>query len=370
MPLIHPARVVHADPGCNGTPPERPPDGEDYSWAFVIDEWVRTEKVLDNPVKPIMSARAIMALELGDEKWALPGIVPTGLNVLAGKPKTCKSWLAMLFAIAVASGVSALSAVPLSPGEVLFLALEDGPRRLQKRLAKLLASLDMAEAPVGLTFATTWDKLSEGADTKLREWLAEHPSTRLVVIDTLARLRPSRAGSGSAYLDDYSHLTELKTVADECDIAMLLLHHLRKMSSADPFDTVSGTLGLTGAADGIVILRRERGRHDACLSVTGRDIEERELAIRWDSTTALWTLLGDARQYRVSQERQAVLDLLAQSSEPVELSEIAEALGKDKAAVKMLLSRMAGEGQVVRPERGRYELPPQLPAEGVDGQAK
>src|ERR671920_1005594 len=87
--------------------------------------------------------------------------------------------------------------------------------------------------------------------------------------------------------------------------------HLRKLGAADPLDEISGSTGLSGGADGVLVLKRDRGRADAYLHVTGREIEEEvELALRWDANLASWSLVGDADEYRLSNERQHVLQTL------------------------------------------------------------
>ena len=104
---------------------------------------------------------------------------------------------------------------------------------------------------------------------------------------------------------------------------------------------MSGTLGLSGAADGVAVLRRERGRHDATLFLTGRDVDEREIALRWEPQYALWSILGDAEKYRVGKERQDVLDLLKNAQEPLTSKQVGELSEKKEPAVRKLLWTMA-----------------------------
>ena len=188
----------------------------------------------------------------------------------------------------------------------------------------------------------------------------EHPDARLVVVDTLAKVRPRQRGQ-HLYSEDYAALERLLPLAADHGVSILVVHHLRKMDADDPLDTISGSTGLSGGVDGTLILKRERGKADAYLHVDGRDVEEpAELALRWDQNLASWNLMGDADEYRMSEERRAIVGLLERSGEPMAPKEIAEALGKGESATKMMLRDMVADGQVLNPQRGQYSVSPDL----------
>src|SRR5215207_710344 len=254
--------------------------GEDAHAAVneIVLEATGVWRILRNAV----SATELMAIEFPEPRWIVPGIVPEGTTILAGKPKMGKSWLALGTSVAVAAGGVALGTKRVERGAVLYLALEDNPRRLQSRLKKLLPG---GAAPEGLELATEWPRLGDGGLDALEAWLNTHPDARLVVIDTLAKFRTGQTGK-SLYKEDYEAVEPLVELAAHHNVAILIVHHLRKLGADDPLDQVSGSMGLTGGADGALVLNRERGRADAYLYVTGRDIEEeKELALSWDSTT-------------------------------------------------------------------------------------
>jgi len=310
------------------------------------------------PAPPVetFTAAELMAMELPEPRWAVEGVLPEGLNVLAGKPKLGKSWLALNLALAVAQGGVALDAVGVEAGPVLYLALEDTRRRLKDRLGKLLSRTGQA-APPGVTFARAWPRQDQGGLYALAEWLDDHKAARLVVIDTWPKFRPPKRRNGSDdYQQDYEHAGEVKVLADRYGVTILLVCHCRKLESDDPVDSVSGTLGLTGAADAVLVLKRERGQHDATLFVSGRDVEEAEHALRWEARYCLWSLLGPADDYRLSKERQAVLDLLGRIGKPLTPTEVGEALGKNPNAAKILLWRMALDRQVAQAGDGTYTV--------------
>jgi hypothetical protein len=159
---------------------------------------------------------------------------------------------------------------------------------------------------------------------------------------------------GNEYEQDYAHLAEIKALADRTGIAIVVVHHTRKSESLDPHEDISGTHGISGAVDSTIVLRRERGQHDACLHVTGRDVEEQELALTWDPEYCLWQLAGNAEEFRMSKERADVVALLRAEGQPMTPTMVATAMNKGNNAVKLLLSRMAKEGQIEALGGGRY----------------
>jgi AAA domain-containing protein len=302
------------------------------------------------------SAADLMKMELSEPRWAVPDILPEGLSVLAGKPKMGKSWLALNVAIAVATGGVALASFRVLAGAVLYLALEDNKRRLKARLEKLLQRQDAAP-PDRLTFAHKWPRQDQGGLGELGQWLDAHKGTRLVIIDTWAKFKPARFRNGNDYDQDYREAAELKALADHYGVAILVLHHCRKMKADDPLEEVSGTMGLTGAFDGVLVLRRERGRHDAALHATGRDVEEQELALSWDAQHCLWSIAGQAAEYRMSKERADVQALFLREGRPLSPSEAAPLLRKNVGAVKNLFWNMEKAAQLRSVGGGRYDLP-------------
>jgi hypothetical protein len=323
--------------------------GEDAHAAVneIVVEATGVSRILKNAVR----ATELMAIEFPEPRWIVPGIVPEGTTILAGKPKMGKSWLALGTSVAVAAGGIALGTKRVERGAVLYLALEGNPRRLQSRLKKLLSG---GAAPQGLELATEWRRLGDGGLEALEAWLNTHPDARLVVIDTLAKFRTGQTGK-NLYKEDYEAVEPLVELAANHSVAVLIVHHLRKLGAEDPLDQVSGSMGLTGRADGALVLNRERGRADAYLYVTGRDIEEeKELALSWDSTTATWKIAGDAEEYRNSRERQEVEECLRTLGEPASPKEVSEALGKPHNNVKQLMWKMGDKGDLRSVGGGKY----------------
>ena len=299
-----------------------------------------------------MSATELMRLELPPVKWAVPGVLPEGVTILAGKPKMGKSWLGLGLSVSVSAGGRALGKIPTERGVALYLGLEDNKRRLQRRLKKILNG---RSAPDGLEVYWEWPQLDHGGVEALDSWLQAHPETRLVVLDTLKKIRPRDGQSRSVYDLDYEALEPLVGLAAAHGVAILVVHHLRKLEAGDPLDMISGSTGLTGGVDGALVLKRDRGKQDATLMVDGRDIEEpSELALRWDADIASWSLMGDAEEFRMSEERRGIVNLLRRVGEPLGPKDIAQVLGRNYGAVRVMLSEMVKDGLLASPSRGKY----------------
>jgi len=301
----------------------------------------------------ILTASALATKQYPDPRYAIPGIIPEGATLLVGAPKKGKSWFLLGAGLAIAAGGVAFGKIDVDQGEVLLLCLEDNERRLQERMWRIL---DGEPAPERLHLVTEWPRLDEGGDVALDAWLCEHPETRLVGIDVVARMRPPSNNSGNFYQLDYQVMAAYKAVADKHRVALVGVHHSRKASADDPLDTISGTNGLAAAADTALILTRERGRADATIYVRGRDVPEADFALGFDPVTCRWNLLGDAAEYRLTAGRAEVVKLLTERG-ALGPKEIAEALGADRGNIRVLLHRMKNAGEVLTSD-GLYRVHP------------
>jgi RecA-family ATPase len=190
------------------------------------------------------TATDLLAMDFPEVPYVIPGILPEGMTHLVGKPKVGKSFMALGFCVAVATGGVALGTNRVQRGEALYLPLEDHPQRLASRLRKVRAGASNLD---GLRLRTDWPRFDEGGADLLDDFLSTHPNTRLVVIDTLARVRPRTSGQ-NVYAEDYAALEDLVRIAGEQGVAIVVVHHLRKMAAADPLDEINASTGLTAAA--------------------------------------------------------------------------------------------------------------------------
>ena len=199
------------------------------------------------------------------------------MHILAGAPKIGKSWLALCLCLCVSQG-QPLWNFATTQGEVLYLSLEDSFQRIQTRLFDLTE-----DAPSTLHFAIMADTLKHGLEQQIEQFLTDHPDTKLVVIDTLQRVR-SAGSDRNLYANDYQDIGLLKRLADRRHIAILLIHHLRKLHDDDPMNMISGSTGLNGAADSTFVLQKNsRLANIASLHCTGRDIPDRTLKLEFEN---------------------------------------------------------------------------------------
>lgn len=304
-----------------------------------------------DPFAKAWSADRLMAAHFPPPQWAVPGLIPEGLTILAGPPKVGKSWLSLNLALGVAAGTPVLGEIDVDPGPVLYLALEDTARRLQDRMGKVLAD---APAPPDLTLLTEFPTLPAGGSDALAGWLTERPDARLVIVDVLAKLRGITPAGMSPYEADYAAMGRAKRLADDFGVAVVLVHHVRKMGAEDFTAELSGTNGIPGAADTILSLKRPRGEADGVLHITGRDVDETEHALTFDPACGAWMLLdGPAVDHTLSGTRAVVLAYLREHPGATP-KEVSDGTGQDRSLVRRTCARMADDQQLRRTVNGRY----------------
>ena len=234
-----------------------------------------------------IDGETLMSQPLTPLNFVVDTLLSQGLHILAGSPKVGKSWLALWLAVTVAKG-DPVWGMGVKQGTTLYLCLEDSTLRIQNRLFEITE-----DAPANVHFSTSSDTLGRGLEEQLRAFLAEHPDTVLVIIDTLQMIRG--AGYDNTYANDYRDLSVLKHIADTHGIAILLIHHLRKELADDVFSRISGTTAISGAVDSsFTLIEDKRGSGKATLSCIGRDIEYRELTLERNGEN-VWELVSDSR---------------------------------------------------------------------------
>jgi len=305
----------------------------------------------------IIKASELRMMQFPPLKYTLPGLIPIGFTIFASKPKVGKSWFMLDVSLAVTIPRMTLGNLQPCEGDVLYLALEDSKRRLQNRIDKLLSPFSQ-EWPPRLDLVTQW---SRGADavTEIDQWCARHPQARMVVIDVIEKIRPPENGNGAKrlYALDYEAISPLQKIAHDREISVVGITHLRKQEADDVYDTVSGSLGVTGAADTTLLLQRQAG--GVTLHAIGRDIEQSENALQFNKGTCRWTILGSAADVHRSAERGRVLAALEEAAAPMKPKEIQIAAElTSRNATDILLGKMVKAGEIVRVAQGLYALPP------------
>ena len=299
------------------------------------------------------TAKEICEAELPEQRWAIHGILTEGLFVFGGPPKIGKSLFCMNVALSIALGKNALGHCEVEQGGVLYLALEDIKRRLQGRLRFMLGE---TEPPERLYLSTEWPNSSDGGLVLLEAFIKEHTETSLIIIDTMAKFFPPSKSSKSLYEQDYAKISELKNIADRHSVSILLVHHLRKMVDENPVNMLSGTTGLSGAADGILVINRCDNKDQATLFVTGRDVEKNEFGLRLNKGRLSWELLPSS-MIGLSMERQTIIEVLSSAIKPMGPKQIAEELGQsDSTNIRQLLSKLLSDGLIEKTGHGRYQI--------------
>ena len=220
-------------------------------------------------------------------RYCIENLLPQGIAMISGAPKTGKSWLMLDWSIRIAKGEPVWN-FSTTKGTALYLCLEDNWNRVQSRLLEVTD-----EVPNNVFFAVSSCSLTDGLTQQIEHFVKEHPDTVLVTIDTFQMIRS--ADNDLSYSNDYHEIGILKELADRLHITILLVHHLRKQNDSDPMNKISGTTGLSGALDTALILQKEeRGQNQATLICTGRDIEHRELKLSFSKDTHIWDLISDS----------------------------------------------------------------------------
>lgn len=240
-------------------------------------------KMLDPSYLKTMSMTELYDTVFQSRPPLIDGLLYPGTYLFVGAPKLGKSFLMAQLAYHISTGTP-LWNYTVRKGTVLYLALEDDYRRLQERLYRMFGT-DGAE---DLFFSVSAGQLGNGLDEQLTRFMQEHPDTKLIIIDTLQKVREV-GGDNYSYANDYEIITRLKNFADSYGITLLLVHHTRKQKADDTFDMISGTNGLLGAADGAFLLQKEkRTGITATLDVTGRDQPDQRIQLVKDPETLVW----------------------------------------------------------------------------------
>ena len=346
------ATALHAENRRRGNPPLT--DDEVDAIAHSVARYAPEPEgftlltTSDQPSPVAMDAADLLAMNLPPLRWAVQDLIPEGTTILAAPPKVGKSCLVYQVAVEVSLGGELLGR-QVESGSVLYLALEDGKRRGQERLLTALAGRKMPRMRLDVQWSAR--RIGKGLEEDLAIWLDRHEDARVVAVDTLQRVRPAGTGRRGAYEVDVEDLSRLQDLFRDRPTALVIVHHARKATSDDFLMSVSGTYGLTGSADTIVVIKRARLEAFGTITATGRDIEEVEISVRfdegrWEATAAS---LPEGRF-----ERAEVYKIIEEQG-PIFPAAIAEQLGKTRQAVDTMVQRMVDAGDVSR-TLGGYQI--------------
>lgn len=265
----------------------------------------------------------IDGMNFPEPEWVVDRLIPVGLTLVVGRPKLGKSWFTQQVATSVTAGARVFGEFDSVQGGVLYYALEDSWARLNRRLKAYTPEIAPNDR---LRFFLHMPRLDAQGLVELSALVDATPGVKMVVIDLLASARPSRRKDAALYDEDAEIMSALQRVALDRGVAVVVLHHARKLDSSDPMDAALGSTGITGPCDMVLVLTRKRGETSAHVTSMGRDVEETRWMFEWDRETCLWTCHGsddewdepvasDTRRGRPDTERSAakgkIVDLLA-----------------------------------------------------------
>jgi len=300
-------------------------------------------------------------------RWIVPELIPEGATLLIGKPKTGKSWLMLDLALSVSMGGLFLGR-QCEQGDVLGLFLEDHKRRIQDRVTKMIGA-NGPTWPDNFIYAVVWRRVNEGGLELIRMWhdraKKQNKNPRLVIVDLLEVVRPVGAKKQQTlYSVDYEAVVGLKNLAAELSISIMIVHHQRKAGAENLLDTSSGTGGLAGGVDALMLLGEDESGH--FLWGKGREMDEFRFIIKM-SEKFRWQQLGYKPDSKGSPQRLRIIGLLAEAKGPLTTEQIAERLPDLKHKnVANLLPDMAKDGEIFTPARGIYTLQSHMRELGAD----
>ena len=281
--------------------------------------------------------------------WVVENLITIGLTVLYGASKIGKSWFALQLVVAIDQGTNFIDLLETHKMGVLYLALEDTEARIKTRLGKYEIK-DFNKAYL----ITDW----KNNTSSLKQYLLDNTQIKTVVIDTLQKFL--QLNDISNYNETVNALSTLKSIADELAIAIIVIHHTRKGNENNPGDWMDGGLGSMGinaTADCSICLTRKRDSNEGYIKATGRDIEDKHLALKWDKESCIWSMIGDVpKEQFLPLEQLKIYYLMKELDGQATTSLITEKTGKSEANVINLLNKLVKIGLVIKIERGLWAI--------------
>jgi len=291
-----------------------------------------------------MTAAEILKTDYPPIGWLVEGVIPAGLTIIHGSPKSGKSFMALNLCSAVSHGGYVFGNIKVEQHEVLYLALEDNFPRLKDRLLKQ-GENGIANDKLIIETSSTW----RGGIMALKSYVDKFPETKLIVIDTMFKFSPIE--DSNEYSKTYKPIAQIQEIAAEKQISILLIHHSRKGGNSNSgenwADEGMGSQAFNGATDTIILLQKKDGKNEGSIRIKGRDIEEKSFDLLFDRDICTWRIIGESEIVKSDPRAQAeILSLLEKNPEGLKTSDIAVMLGKQASAISNLLKTLDGKGKV------------------------
>ena len=302
-----------------------------------------------------MSATELLKQHFKPLEWFAEGLLHEGMLLFGGKSKRGKSWIMLNLAASLAIGGVAFGyyAVP-EPVKVLYCALEDGPRRTQRRL-RMLDPLGEADY-VNLKFAFKMPPLEDGGI----EYLTQHilAGYKVIVVDVMAHVEKAGKNGLRDYHEVYKTFAPIQELRSKHSFALVMITHLRKAESEEVFNDLHGSVAYQGTQDALWVLERKQGMDTANLHMRDKDAEDKVVELKFDGMS-LWSFVGEGEEYVSSKKQGEIVEVMREEGKPLTIKELMLMLGipqTDYETFRKRVLRMAAEGIVVRLDRGKYGL--------------
>lgn len=310
-----------------------------------------TVKEKEKPHKPSRSITVakIMSTAYSPIQWAVPGIIPEGMTVLAGRPKFGKSWLMLGLSYAVSTGSMVWGFSQTKKASVHYLALEDSERRIQDRIRQMEGYFD--EYPNNLYIYTDFPRIGEGFIEELTAILERDKEAGLIIIDTLQKVRPMTGGKragANLYQTEYEDYEKIQKWSIQSGIPVICIHHTRKgdpSKASNPFDEMSGSTGIQGVADTLIVCDKERGSNEGIMSVTGREVCEEDYPMFFHRDTMTWEIKTPEKSV---DSGPFILSTWFNNNDSITVKEAAELWAINQLTARRKLDKLVEQGEFTK----------------------
>jgi len=339
-------------------------DLADYMRLWSADDLYKLEDVYDiefvAALPTIYSAADMQKEDVAPVEYIVDDIMTTGCYILAGAPKSRKSFLALHVAVSIATGGQVFGQFEVKQKcSVLYLDLEMSKNSVHRRLS----SMNFGDWPRNLYFGFNQDWPNRGilAGQDLENRLDNNPDIRVVIIDVLAQWREPVDPRTPVYSSDYDALKQIQRIAQRRNIVIIVVHHTNKTKITkddNPFDKISGSTGISGAVDAMWLLTRDpESEYASILRMTDRNIAGVDrVDLAWDDMLGSHVVDPKSKLLAATgPERRAVYDVMDKNpSYTWSPKEIATELGREESVIKKHLRRLLEDKLVIRVGYGRY----------------
>lgn len=298
-----------------------------------------------------IEATELMKMQFKPLRWFASGLLHEGMVLFGGKSKRGKSWIMMNLSISIATGGPAFGyyEVP-TPSKVLYCALEDGPRRTQRRLRMIEPNADLSK----IKFAFRMPPLEQGGIDYIARHIKE--GFEVIIVDVLAHIETAGKNGMKDYLEVYRTFAPLQQLRANHAFAIVMVTHLRKAESEDVFDNLHGSVAYQGAQDALWVLDRKHTEQNALLHIRDKDAEDKITELQFDGSS-IWSFVGEGEEHAATKEEDRVIKFLIEENEPQSIKDIMQGLGirpEGYAAFRVRLHRMVSKQIILRSDRGKY----------------